>query len=151
MYKRVHGICMPFSEQSNILNLNNLLLKIFIAHPQDENILLHIFTNGEFSKTMLCSYIATVPMHIPYSAIIGRGKIWAKSLPERMVGKYLVNLHLNKTICAYIINNYCSEAFKNSVLEVFSSKRYFTKLLQVCNLVCSSEYICIHCKRGYHI
>ena len=48
-------------------------------------------------------YIATVPMHIPYSAIIGRGKILAKSLPERMVGKYLVNLHLNKTICAYII------------------------------------------------
>ena len=91
-------------------------------------------------------YIATVPMHILYSAIIGRGEILAKSLPERMVGKYLVNLHLNKTICAYTINNYCSEVFKNSVLEVFSSKRYFTKLLHVCNQVCSSEYVCIHCK-----
>ena len=50
-----------------------------------------------------------------------------------MVGKYLANLHLNKTICAYIINNYCSEAPKNSVLEVFGSKRYFTKLLHMCN------------------
>ena len=50
-----------------------------------------------------------------------------------MVGKYLANLQLNKTICAYIINNYCSKAPKNSVLEVFGLKRYFTKLLHVCN------------------
>ena len=40
-----------------------------------------------------------------------------------MVGKYLANLHLNKTICAYIINNYCSEALTNSVLDAFGSKR----------------------------
>ena len=50
-----------------------------------------------------------------------------------MVGNYLVNLHLNKTICAYIINNCCSKAPKNSVLEAFGSKRYFTKLLHVCD------------------
>ena len=50
-----------------------------------------------------------------------------------MVGKYLVNLHLNKTICTYIINNYCSKVPKNSVLEAFGLKRYFTKLLHVCN------------------
>ena len=49
-----------------------------------------------------------------------------------MVGKYLANLHLNKTICAYIINNH-SEMPENSVLEVFGSKKYFTKLLHVCN------------------
>ena len=49
-----------------------------------------------------------------------------------MVGKYLANLHLNKTICAYIIN-YCSKAPNNSVLEVLGSKKYFTKLLHVCN------------------
>ena len=50
-----------------------------------------------------------------------------------MVGKSLVNLHLNKTICAYVINNYCSETPKISVLEAFGLKRYFTKLLHVCN------------------
>ena len=50
-----------------------------------------------------------------------------------MVRKYLANLHLNETIYAYIINNYCSEAPNNSVLETFSLKRYFTKLLHVCN------------------
>ena len=41
--------------------------------------------------------------------------------------------------------NYCSEALKNSVLEAFGSKRYFTKLLHVCNRlrdrVCSSDYV----------
>ena len=57
----------------------------------------------------------------------------AKIYLERMVGKYMVNLHLNKTICTYIINNYCSEAPNNSVPEVFGSKKYFTKLLHVCN------------------
>ena len=50
-----------------------------------------------------------------------------------MVGKYLANLHLNKTICAYIINNYCSKVPNNSVLEAFGSKKYFTQLLHVCN------------------
>ena len=40
---------------------------------------------------------------ILYSAIIGRGKYWRKVYLERVVGKYLTNLHLNKTICAYII------------------------------------------------
>ena len=50
-----------------------------------------------------------------------------------MVGKYLVNLHPDKTICACIINNYCSEAPNNSVLEALGSKKYFTKLLHVCN------------------
>ena len=50
-----------------------------------------------------------------------------------MVGKYLANLHLNKTTCTYIINNYCSKVPNNSVLEAFSSKKYFTKLLHVCN------------------
>ena len=50
-----------------------------------------------------------------------------------MVGKYLVNLYLNKTICAYIINNYCSEVPNNSVLEALGSKKYFTKLLHMCN------------------
>ena len=44
----------------------------------------------------------------------------------------MANLHL-KTMCAYIINNYCSEAHKNSGLEAFGSKRYFTKLLNMCN------------------
>ena len=47
-------VCRLVSK-ATFLNLNNLLLKIFIAHPQDENILLHIFTNGEVSKTMLCT------------------------------------------------------------------------------------------------
>ena len=60
-----------------------------------------------------------------------------------MVGKYLAKLHLNK-IYAYIFNNYCSEVLKNSVLEVFDSKRYFTKLLHVFNHVCSSEYVCLN-------
>ena len=50
-----------------------------------------------------------------------------------MVGKYLANLHLNKTIYAYIINNYCSEVPNNSVLKEVSSKKYFTKLLHMCN------------------
>ena len=40
---------------------------------------------------------------IPYSAIIGRGKYWRNIYLERVVRKYLANLHLNKTICAYII------------------------------------------------
>ena len=56
-----------------------------------------------------------------------------------MAGKYLANLHLNKTICTYIIN-YCFEAPKNSVLEAFGLKRYFTKLLHVYNRVCSSMF-----------
>ena len=50
-----------------------------------------------------------------------------------------------------LYNKYCSEAPNSSVLVAFSSKRYFTKLLHVCNQVCSSEYVLIHCKRGYHI
>ena len=52
-----------------------------------------------------------------------------------MVGKYLANLQLNKTICAYIINKYCSEALKNSVLKPFDLKRYFTKLF-MCVMMC---------------
>ena len=47
-----------------------------------------------------------------------------------------MNLHLNKTICAYVINSYCSKAPNNSLLEAFGSKKYltvFTKLLHVCN------------------
>ena len=44
-----------------------------------------------------------------------------------------MNLHPDKTICACIINNYCSEAPNNSVLEALGSKKYFTKLLHVCN------------------
>ena len=40
---------------------------------------------------------------ILYSAIIEWGKYWQKVYLERVVGKYLANLHLNKTICAYII------------------------------------------------
>ena len=48
-----------------------------------------------------------------------------------MMGKYLANLHLRKTICTIIIN--CSEAPNNSVLEALGSKKYFTKLLHVCN------------------
>ena len=39
----------------------------------------------------------------------------------------------SSSICTYIINNYCSEVSKNSVLEAFGLKRYFTKLLHVCN------------------
>ena len=50
-----------------------------------------------------------------------------------MVGKYLANLNLNKTVCAYIFNNHCSKVPDNSVLEVLGSKKYFTKLLHVCN------------------
>ena len=50
-----------------------------------------------------------------------------------MVGKYLANLYLNKTICTYIINNYCSEVPNNSVLEALGLKKYFTNLLHVCN------------------
>ena len=46
---------------------------------------------------------ALVDYRVPYSAIIGRGKYWRKVYLERMVGKYLANLHLNKTICTYII------------------------------------------------
>ena len=47
--------------------------------------------------------ITGVPLHhdqicIPYSAI---GKYWQKVYYERIVGKYLANLHLNKIICAY--------------------------------------------------
>ena len=44
-----------------------------------------------------------------------------------------MNLHLNKRICAYIINNYCSKVPKNSVFEVFGLERYSTKLLHMCN------------------
>ena len=86
-----------------------------------------------------------------YSAVIGLGKYWRKLYLERMVGEYLASLHLNKTMYTYIINNYCPKVLKNSVLEALDLKRYFTKLLQVCNQVCSTEYVCIHCKRGYHI
>ena len=52
---------------------------------------------------------------------------------EGILGKYLANLHLNKTICAYIINNYCSGTPSNSVLEALGSKSYFIKLLHMCN------------------
>ena len=41
----------------------------------------------------------------PYSTIIGWGKYWQKLYLERMVGKYLVNLRLNKTIYTYIMLN----------------------------------------------
>ena len=47
MYKRVYDVCMLFSEQNN---LHNLLLKIFIAHPKDENILLHVLPTVNFLK-----------------------------------------------------------------------------------------------------
>ena len=39
---------------------------------------------------------------LPYSAIIGWGKILAKVHLKGLVGKYLANAILNKTICAYI-------------------------------------------------
>ena len=45
---------------------------------------------------MLASYL-------PYSTSMGRGKYWRKVYLERVVGKYLANLDLNKTVCAYII------------------------------------------------
>ena len=44
---------------------------------------------------------------LPYSAIIGWGKYWQKAYLKGLVGKYLANAVLNKTICAYILNNYC--------------------------------------------
>ena len=69
----------------------------------------------------------------------GGGKYWRKVYLERMVGKYFANLHLNKNNMR-LYNYYCSKAPKNSVLEAFSSKSYFTKLLHVCNQMCSSEY-----------
>ena len=47
----------------------------------------------------------------------GREKYWRTVFLERMVGKYLANIHLNKTICTYIINNYCSEALKIQYLK----------------------------------
>ena len=47
MYKRVYDVCMLFSEQND---LHYLLLKIFIAHPQDENILLHVLPMVNFLK-----------------------------------------------------------------------------------------------------
>ena len=43
-------------------------------------------------------------MGIPYSGVIGGGKYWLKVYLEGMLGKYLVNLNHNKTICTYIIN-----------------------------------------------
>ena len=44
-------------------------------------------------------------MVIPYSGVIGGGKYWQKVYLELgMLGKYLVNLNHNKTICTYIIN-----------------------------------------------
>ena len=45
---------------------------------------------------------------ILYSTIIGGGKYWRKVDLKGLVGKYLANDVLNKTICPYIINNYCS-------------------------------------------
>ena len=58
-----------------------------------------------------------------------------------MAGKYLANLHLNKTICAYIINNYCSEASKIQYLK--RSARRGTS-------VCSSMFKFI-VNEAYHI
>ena len=40
----------------------------------------------------------------------GRGKYWRKVYLKGLVGKYLANAALNKTICAYIIKNYCFNA-----------------------------------------
>ena len=69
-----------------------------------------------------------------------------------MVGKYLVNLHLNKTICTYIINivleanenitictyiiNIVLEATENSVLEAFGLKRYTSPSFYMCMIEC---------------
>ena len=57
------------------------------------------------------------------------------------MGKYLANLHLNKTICAYIINNYCSEVPKIQYLK--RSARRGTS-------VCSSMFKFI-VNEAYHI
>ena len=91
------------------------------------------FTYTTEKPTVASCTSLSIDQVIPYSAIIGRGKILAKSLPWKNGREYLANLYPNKTICAYIINNYCSEVPNNSVLEVFDSKKYFTKLLHVCN------------------
>ena len=40
---------------------------------------------------------------IPYSTIIGQGKILGKVHLNGLAGKYLANAVLNKTVCAYII------------------------------------------------
>ena len=40
----------------------------------------------------------------------GGGKYWGKVHLKGVVRKYLANAILNKTICAYIINNYCFNA-----------------------------------------
>ena len=39
--------------------------------------------------------------------LYGGGKYWQKVYLKGLVEKYLANAVLNKTICAYIINNYC--------------------------------------------
>ena len=40
---------------------------------------------------------------VPYSALIGQGKYWQKAYFKRLVGKYLANAIIIKTICTYII------------------------------------------------
>ena len=61
-----------------------------------------------------------------------------KSLPLKSGGE-IFGESSSKQSNMHLYN--CSEAPKNSVLEAFGLKRYFTKLLHVCNRVCSSEYV----------
>ena len=71
-----------------------------------------------------------------YSTIIEWGKHWQQLYLEGMVGNYLANLNLNKTICAYIIT-VGLKASKHLVLEAICLNRCLT-LLHKCNQVCNS-------------
>ena len=55
-----------------------------------------------FWKSPKLLVTAALKASIPYCIIIGWGKYWQKVYLEGMVGKYLANLNLNKTICILI-------------------------------------------------
>ena len=101
-----------------------LTIKFFIDDHKLENVKQHSYLRITIRRSIyVCHSFLTSKYHM--AQLYGEGKYWQKVYLERVVRKYLANLHLNKTICTY-----------SSVLEAISLKKYFTKLLHVCNQVC---------------
>ena len=69
----------------------------------------------------------------------GRGKYQWKVYFEGMVGKHLVNLNLNKTICTYIIN-IAVEARE----KIQCSKQSVWSSAQPCSYMCVFECVVVH-------